>query len=31
MLVHGIENIVTFNTDDFRGYSGINILHPAKI
>lgn len=27
MLVNGVEEIVTFNGDDFRRYSGIKVLH----
>ena len=31
MKVHGITQIVTFNTDDFARYSGIDVIHPAKL
>ncbi len=31
MRVHGIENIVTFNVNDFVVYDGINIVHPKQI
>lgn len=31
MKVHGITQIVTFNTDDFTRYSGIDVIHPAKL
>jgi predicted nucleic acid-binding protein len=31
MIVHGIENIVTFNVADFKRYQTITTLHPANI
>lgn len=31
MLIHGLTQIVTFNTDDFRRYSEITAIHPAEI
>ncbi|MBI4467987.1 MAG: hypothetical protein HY650_01555 [Acidobacteria bacterium] len=31
MTVHGITHILTFNTDDFTRYAGINVLHPANL
>jgi predicted nucleic acid-binding protein len=31
MTVHGIENIVTFNVDDFGVYEGIHVIHPQQI
>ena len=31
MLVHGVEEIVTFNGDDFRRYSSIKVLHPLDL
>ena len=31
MQVHGITHIVTFNTDDFRGFTGILIVDPHTI
>lgn len=31
MKVHGIRQIVTFNTDDFARYPGIDVIHPAKL
>ena len=31
MNVHGIRQIVTFNTDDFARYPGIGVIHPAKL
>jgi hypothetical protein len=31
MLVHNVENIVTFNVDDFKGYSGINVISPITL
>ncbi len=29
--VHGITQVVTFNTDDFARYPGIDVIHPAKL
>jgi hypothetical protein len=31
MRIHAIQAILTFNGDDFRRYSGIQIIHPADI
>lgn len=31
MHVHGIENLVTFNVDDFKRYLGIKVIHPSKV
>lgn len=31
MLVHGIERILTFNTDDFTRYAGIKPIHPRDV
>jgi predicted nucleic acid-binding protein len=31
MRVHGIKNILTFNGDDFKRYSGIQVIHPALV
>jgi predicted nucleic acid-binding protein len=31
MKAYGIRQIVTFNDKDFRGYSGIEVLHPDSI
>jgi len=31
MIVHGIQNIVTFNVDDFTMYQGIHVIHPQQI
>lgn len=31
MLVHGVENILTFNVSDFKHYSGIKVVHPSDI
>jgi len=31
MTVHGIENIVTFNVDDFAVYGSIQVIHPQQI
>ena len=31
MIVHRIAHILTFNTDDFSRYSGIQVFHPTKL
>ena len=31
MNVHGIENIVSFNVDDFAGYDSIRVIHPQQV
>lgn len=31
MLAHGIENILTFNTADFKPYTGIRVVHPDDV
>ncbi len=31
MTLHGITQILTFNTDDFTRYSGITVIHPATL
>ena len=31
MVVHGIENIGTFNADDFKLYEGIHVIHPEQL
>jgi predicted nucleic acid-binding protein len=31
MTVHRIAHILTFNTDDFTRYAGIQVLHPTKL
>lgn len=31
MLAHSISHILTFNTTDFAGFSGIDIAHPATV
>jgi predicted nucleic acid-binding protein len=31
MVVHGIENIITFNVDDFEGYEHIQVIHPEQL
>jgi predicted nucleic acid-binding protein len=31
MVVHGVKHILTFNVDDFARYTGIEVLHPAKL
>ena len=31
MRVHGISSLITFNSTDFRRYSGIIVLHPDAI
>ena len=30
-FVNGIETLLTFNSDDFRRYPGIKLLHPRDI
>ena len=30
MTVHRIDHILTFNTDDFARYTGIQVLHPNR-
>jgi predicted nucleic acid-binding protein len=31
MIVHRIENIVTFNVDDLVVYEGVHVIHPHQI
>jgi predicted nucleic acid-binding protein len=31
MIVHGIDQILTFNVDDFARYSEIQVVHPRAI
>jgi predicted nucleic acid-binding protein len=31
MLVYGVTNILTFNTDDFKRFSQITVVHPSEI
>jgi predicted nucleic acid-binding protein len=31
MRVHGIDDLLTFNVDDFRRYATLNVVHPADI
>jgi len=31
MLAHGITHLLTFNTDDFRRFSNITLMHPNEI
>ena len=31
MVIHGIENIVTFNVDDFARYESLRVIHPQQI
>lgn len=31
MQVHGERSVLTFNTDDFKRYSGIKVVHPADV
>lgn len=31
MNIHRITSILTFNTDDFKRYSGIQVLHPDQV
>lgn len=31
MQAHGITHLLTFNTDDFKGYSNITLVHPGDV
>jgi predicted nucleic acid-binding protein len=31
MLVYGVTHILTFNTDDFKRFSQITVVHPSEI
>src|SRR5262249_14099123 len=31
MRAHGVTHLLTFNTDDFRGYPGITLVHPSDV
>src|SRR2546429_8377155 len=31
MLVHGVSNLLTFNTDDFKRFSEITVVNPQNI
>jgi predicted nucleic acid-binding protein len=31
MSVYAVESVLTFNTDDFKRYSGITALHPSSM
>ncbi|HZF38791.1 MAG TPA: PIN domain-containing protein [Blastocatellia bacterium] len=31
MQAHGVTHLLTFNTDDFKGYSGITLVHPSDV
>lgn len=31
MKAHGVENLLTFNVDDFKAYQEINAVHPASV
>jgi len=31
MLAHGVENLLTFNVDDFRSFQEIKAVHPASV
>ena len=31
MLVHGVTDILTFNTDDFKRFSQVTAVHPSAI
>lgn len=31
MKAHGVTNLLTFNVDDFKAYSEIKAVHPAKV
>jgi hypothetical protein len=28
---HGIDHVLTFNTDDFKRYTGITVLLPSEV
>ena len=31
MRIHGITDLLTFNGDDFKRFSEINVIHPSEI
>jgi predicted nucleic acid-binding protein len=31
MQAHGVTHLLTFNTDDFKSYSGITLVHPSDV
>jgi predicted nucleic acid-binding protein len=31
MQTHGVTHLLTFNTDDFRGYPNITLIHPNDV
>lgn len=31
MQAHGVTHLLTFNTDDFKGYANITLLHPNDV
>ena len=31
MQAHGVTHLLTFNTDDFRGYPNLTLLHPNDV
>jgi predicted nucleic acid-binding protein len=31
MLTHGVTHLLTFNTDDFKDYPNIALLHPNDV
>lgn len=31
MLEHGVAHLLTFNTDDFKRFSEINVVHPSAL
>ena len=31
MKAHGVENLLTFNVGNFKGYAGVNAVHPADV
>ena len=31
MQAHGVENLLTFNVDDFKAYTDITAVHPAEV
>ncbi len=31
MLAHGVTHLLTFNTDDFKSFSSLTLVHPSEI
>jgi len=31
LLSHGVTHLLTFNTDDFKRYSGISVISPSQV